>query len=95
MFLAGLMFGDMLFLAFVFQFSFFGEVIVFTTYTSAQVGLSLIHDHSGRCFQRAGTKKVTIRDVENNKEATLAKKRCNSKCFFVCLFFTLLHEIEF
>lgn len=38
-----------------------------------QVGLSLVHDYSGRCFARAGTKKVTLRDLESNKEASHLK----------------------
>lgn len=31
--------------------------------------MSLVHDHSGRCFKRAASKKVTLKDVEANKEA--------------------------
>ena len=38
-----------------------------------QVGLSLVHDHSGRCFKRAASKKVTLKDVEANKEARVFK----------------------
>ena len=40
----------------------------FPKFVLFQVGLSLVHDHSGRCFKRAATQKVTLRDVEANKE---------------------------
>ena len=37
----------------------------FPKFVLFQVGLSLVHDHSGRCFKRAATPKVTLRrDVE-------------------------------
>lgn len=34
-----------------------------------EVGLSLVSDYSGKCFQRAGTKRVSLKDVASNGEA--------------------------
>lgn len=55
-----------------------------------KVGLSLIVDHSGNCFKRAGTKKVSLKDVESNKEAgaqVLVLERFAEASFpqFLCL----------